>query len=158
MDFEVRGGFNPTISHIELWRLALKVDHLNWITGLETPAAEGGAFTRRRVDSWSRADHNRIEGPLVGTGGAVFWLDGAGDGAFFGGVLWSGAWSLAVSSDSARAHVGVQAAELSTTLRDDRPPLEMPMHSSASHRVMSPTSPGRSPSSSTAASCRRRPP
>ena len=116
-----------SISDIGIWRLTMPVDAVNWVTGLQAGADQGGRFTRQRqvltagrqfeLSSARRSSETAI--PAV-------WFSGA-PGSFFGGVNWSGAWKLEVSDPAANGLVTIQVTlddTATTVLRDQ--PLEGP--------------------------------
>ena len=116
-----------SISDIGIWRLTMPVDAVNWVTGLQAGADQGGRFTRQRqvltagrqfeLSSARRSSETAI--PVV-------WFSGA-PGSFFGGVNWSGAWKLEVSDPAANGLVTIQVTlddTATTVLRDQ--PLEGP--------------------------------
>jgi alpha-galactosidase len=126
--FETTGTVaKVTIGDIGVWRLSLPVNAINWVTGLQASDAEGGRFTRRRqilapggefeLGSTTRSSESSI--PAV-------WFSGAA-GSFFGGLQWSGAWSLRVTGPAANGLTTVQFSMGDTTttvLRNQ--PLEGP--------------------------------
>ena len=116
-----------SISDIGVWRLTMPVDAVNWVTGLQAGAEQGGRFTRQRqalaaggqfeLSSATRSSETAV--PVV-------WFSGA-PGSFFGGVNWSGAWKLQASGPAANGLVTIQVTlgdTATTVLRDQ--PLEGP--------------------------------
>jgi len=97
------------IRDMNAFDLGVRSGTVRSITGLQTPAEEGGGFT---LLSRSVSD----DGPLdIGsttraTERAVPWFEiDAGSESFFGGLLWPGSWHARVSQESAglRAAVGL---------------------------------------------------
>jgi alpha-galactosidase len=112
-----------TISDIGVWRLAVPVREVNWVTGLQAGEAEGGRFTCRRqalssngpfeLSSTARSSERAV--PVV-------WFSGT-PGSFFGGVNWSGAWKLQATGPAGNGQVTVQftLGDTSTTVSRDQP-------------------------------------
>ncbi len=113
--FEGIGG-SAAIANINAWRLAVSTGELRWIDGLEVPEEQGGPFTlrRRTLSSGQRLD---LSAEGRSTEKAVPWLSVTSGGEhFFGGILWSGAWSMSVAASSDRQDITVGLPSMSTTV------------------------------------------
>ena len=105
-----------TVGPINAWRLAVPAGTIRWITGIDTPADEGGAFTlrRRTLPAGQRLD---IGSPGRSTELAVPWVGVESNGEhFFGGLMWSGAWSISVVATADRQDISAGLAPMTTAL------------------------------------------
>jgi alpha-galactosidase len=109
-------GANATVGNINSWRLAISPGELGWVGGLEAPESEGGAFTRhhRTLSAGQRLDLG-AEGRS--TEKALPWVSVTSGGEnFFGGVMWSGAWSIAITASTDRQEVTAGLPSMTTTI------------------------------------------
>ena len=110
------------LSDIGVWQLSIPATEVNWITGLKATAVDGGRFTRR----WqSLAPGGRFE---IGsttrssvTALPVAWLRGP-VGHVFLGLMWSGAWDLAVTGPDAGGYATARLSlgSVATNIRPGR--------------------------------------
>ena len=111
------------ISDIGVWRLTVPVQEAHWVTGLHGEAGEGGHFTTRQgilttEEPFEIGSTNRSSESAVPT-----WSFSGPHGRLFGGLLWSGAWTLSARSATPRGMVTVRlsAGTTSTTVRKGEP-------------------------------------
>lgn len=113
------------ISNLNAYDLTLPSGVLSWITGLQTPEAEGGPFTSRR--------HQPQPGEIVRLGAAgrsaetaiPWWSLDTGSVQLFGGLMWSGAWAAEFARDESSLGISMGLPDSPTEVRSDAP-LEMP--------------------------------
>ncbi len=117
------GASDVTVGDIGVWRLAMPVGAVNWVTGLRAGEAQGGQFTRRQqglspdapfeLGSESRSTESAV--PVV-------WFSGE-PGSFFGGVNWSGAWRLQATGpgEDGRAVIQFSLGDSTAPLSGDVP-------------------------------------
>ena len=112
-----------SISDIGVWRLTMPVDAVNWVTGLQAGAEQGGRFTRQR-QALAAGGQFELASAVRSSETAVpaVWFSGA-PGSFFGGVNWSGAWRLQASGPAANGLVTIQftLGDTATTVWRDQP-------------------------------------
>ncbi|MFO7694362.1 MAG: alpha-galactosidase [Vicinamibacterales bacterium] len=112
-----------SISDIGVWRLALPVDAVNWVTGLQAGEEQGGRFTRRRQGLAAGGQFQLASAARSSeTAVPVVWFSGA-PGSFFGGLNWSGAWKLQATGPAASGLVTIQVTlgDTATTVVRGRP-------------------------------------
>lgn len=121
LEFTATGGASPTVGDLVVWRQGIPATDARWINGLQAPAAEGGTFARRhqpmtagqRVDLFADGRSSSDSVPLV-------WLEGA-QGQFVGGVMWSGAWSIAAIRQGRVTQTSLALGSLSTSVAPGQP-------------------------------------
>lgn len=109
-------GGTATVGPINAWRLSVPAGEIRWLTGLDAPAAQGGGFTleRRTLSSLQRME---LSSEGRSTESAVPWLTiESGGEHFFGGVMWSGAWSMTVMATGDRQEVIAGLPVMTTAL------------------------------------------
>ncbi len=96
------------VSDIGVWQMAVPARDLTWITGLKAGDADGGRFTRRQeiLENRGRVDLGSA-GRSSDTALPIVWLGGSA-GQYFTGLMWSGAWGLAVRGPSPSGLVTVR--------------------------------------------------
>jgi alpha-galactosidase len=111
------------ISDVGVWQLTVPIQRAHYITGLSAGTDHGGHLTRRmqevtedqpfEVGSAYRSSELTIP---------TMWFSGP-YGNLFGGVLWSGTWSLAATSQTRRgmATLRLSAGSTATTVRTGDP-------------------------------------
>jgi alpha-galactosidase len=122
--FEVlEGAVSASIGDIGVWQLSVGANAINWITGVQAAATDGGRFTRRRqvlsaqapvrLGSTARSSEQMI--PTV-------WLEGPA-GHVFGALLWSGEWVATVAGPetSGLTVVRLSLDRTTTTVRRGSP-------------------------------------
>jgi alpha-galactosidase len=113
--FEATGA-SATISNLNAWRLSVPAGELQWVSGLEAPESEGGAFTLRRT---TLATGQRLDLSAEGRSSekSVPWVSVTSGGEhFFGGLMWSGAWSIGVLASSDRQEITAGLGSMTTTV------------------------------------------
>ena len=126
--FETMGTSSAvSLSDIGVWQFTVPASEVNWVTGLDATAYDGGRFTRRRqalapggrfeLGSTARSSESALP---------VAWLKSPG-GQLFAGLMWSGAWSMTVTGPDAAglATVRFSLGSVSTSIRTGKP-LESP--------------------------------
>ena len=111
-----------TVGDIGAWRLTMPLEAVNWVTGLQAGAEQGGRFTRRR-QALVRDDQFELSSGTRSSETAlpVVWFTGA-PGSFFGGINWSGAWKLqAVPAGNGMVTVQFSVGDTVTTVSRDEP-------------------------------------
>lgn len=114
------------ISDIGVWQLTVPVQQVHWVTGLSGGADEATRFTRRREtfapDAPFEIGSTRRSSELA----VPTWSFSGPHGRLFGGILWSGAWTLA-ATPTVRGLVTVRLSSgpTSTTVGKGEP-LETP--------------------------------
>jgi len=113
--YESLDGRAIQIRDLKAFDVALRSGSVRWSTGLQVPPDQGGSFTMMSTDLASPLD---IGASGRATESAVPWFtldDGSGE-AFFGGLLWPGAWTghLQRDGDGVRAAFGLTS--FSTTV------------------------------------------
>ncbi len=111
------------VSDMGVWELALDVNALNWLTGLQASVADGGRFTHRRQVLATRASLQ-----LGATGRSSeqtvpsVWFE-SGAGQLFGAILWSGAWHLSVAGPEVSGLTAIRFVvdQATTTVRRGSP-------------------------------------
>lgn len=119
------GQRSAQIANLNAYDLALPPGTLSWITGLQTPEAEGGPFTSRR--------HYPQTGEVVRLGATgrstetaiPWWSLDTGSVQLFGGLMWSGTWSAEFARDETLLRTSMGLPGSPTEVRSDAP-LEMP--------------------------------
>ena len=117
-EFQGNGG-TATLSNLNAFKLTVPMGDVHWLTGLQTPEEQGGTFTlqHRRLASSQRLALGS-EGRSSET--AVPWFAVERDGErLFGGIMWSGAWSLSIQASASAQDVTAGLAEMTTTLSAD---------------------------------------
>ena len=109
-------GSAVTLSDIGIWQLTAAGTAINWVTGLRSPSSGQEPFTVKRASLGSSLT-------LGATGRAtsaqipVIWLDGTA-GHLFAGLIWSGAWTIAVAppNPAGRSTVRASLGSIATTM------------------------------------------
>lgn len=109
-------GVPLELRNLNAWQLSLPGREVNWLTGLTTPDHAGGSFTLQRmnVTPGARAE---LGGLRRSSETAVPWFSISQDGAqFFGGLMWSGAWSLLLDGVDTGTRATLGLRDMSTSL------------------------------------------
>jgi alpha-galactosidase len=88
------GGAAQRLENLNAWQLTIPARDVQWVTGLLTPDQAGGPFTLQRM-SLAAGDSVELGAVKRSSESAVPWFTISRDGGqFFGGLMWSGSWSL----------------------------------------------------------------
>ena len=111
------------ISDIGIWQLTVPVREAHWVTGLHAGPGDGGHFTKRQQilapeETFQVGSANRSSEATVPT-----FSFGGPQGRLFGGLLWSGSWTLSatIPKRSDLTTVRLSAGQMSTTVRKGEP-------------------------------------
>lgn len=80
---------------IGIWQLTVAGTRVNWVTGLRPQVAVESPFTRKQAPLAAGLTIGAT-GRATSTYLPVVWIDGPG-GHLFAGLIWSGAWTIAVT-------------------------------------------------------------
>ena len=104
-------GRTIEVANLSAFDLTVRLGTVRWVTGLQTPAENGGTFTLTTTDL------DDGQSMALGSSGRAteqalpwFMIDvDTPDDALFGGILWQGAWALNLSrkGDAIRAAIGM---------------------------------------------------
>ena len=123
---EVPGGADAvSIADLNAFDLRPPAGALRWVTGLQVSAEDGGAFTlhRRYLEPGEM-----VQFGAQGRSSETFvpWLGvEVPDGRFFGGIMWSGAWTALVSRGDEQVRMQMGLSGMSTDVQEGET-LEMP--------------------------------
>jgi len=128
--FEAPAGAPPVaVSDMSAWTFTMPLQPVRWINGLrgdnasqpvppgDSFAVDGGDLDEGETDIGSTARSSEAFVPLIFVGGDV--------NEFYGGVIWSGEWRIAMTRAADRVTVAATFPGISTALTPDRP-IEVP--------------------------------
>lgn len=116
IDAEGTGGAASTLAQMEMWRLGVPSGDLDWVSGLQAPAEQGGAFTRQHAQL-SPGQTMTIGSEGRSTEQALPWFTlGVDAYTLFGGIMWSGAWNLTFEPTSRGLRVAAGLGSMATAL------------------------------------------
>ena len=103
------------VRDLKAFDLTLRSGTIQWLTGLQTPAEDGGSFTLTSNDLQAPLD---LGSTRRATEQSVPWfmLDDGGSEQLFGGLLWPGAWSAHFERQSNRRTPRFGLTSFSTTV------------------------------------------
>lgn len=95
--FEPAGSRRLEVADLNAFELTVHPGVVRWVSGIETPAEEGGPFTVTSRDLKPGASLT-LGSATRSTRNALPWLlIDAGEDKFFGGIAWSGSWQARVA-------------------------------------------------------------
>lgn len=115
--YEPLSGKSLRVSNLDAYQLTVQPAVVRWMSGLATPAEEGGPFTL------TSRELNSGESLMIGstkrsTEKALPWfMIETPEDAFFGGIIWSGTWQavLVRTSEGTKVRVGLPPFSIDTT-------------------------------------------
>ncbi len=119
-DFETSDEGAHQIENLNAYTLTVPQGSIEWISGLRTPADEGGAYTKR---ARTLGDGERLEmgSPTLSSESTVpYFSIGNGHRRFITGLVWSGAWTAELEQHEGAVKVTVGLPSMSATVRPGR--------------------------------------
>ena len=105
------------VRNLNAFELTLPAGDVEYVSGLDTPRDEGGAFTRRR-HALQDGVPLVIGSPTLSSETTLpFFTVDAGEYRVFGGLAWSGAWTALFARDTNAVVVSVGLPEMSAVAR-----------------------------------------
>ena len=97
-----------TLSDIGIWQLTMAGTSINWVTGLRSGSSGDEGFTRKQAPLASGLTLGAT-GRATSTYMPLVWVDGPA-GHLFAGLIWSGAWTITLTSPDASGRSTLQAS------------------------------------------------
>jgi alpha-galactosidase len=119
--FETTDGEARVIENLNAYELALTGATIDYVTGLDAPSQEGGAFARRQ-HSLHDGERFMLGSPTMSTETAMPFFSVADDGVrVFSGLAWSGGWSAALERRGDILTAAMGLPPMSAIVRPGRP-------------------------------------
>jgi alpha-galactosidase len=94
-----------TVENLNAYSIDIRAGAIDWVSGLDTPQADGGPFTHRTRDLAS-GERLTLGSPVVSSEiESPYFSVGNGQERVVSGLLWSGGWSLSFERQADALHV-----------------------------------------------------
>jgi hypothetical protein len=110
-----------SVRNLNALEFAVVAGDVDYVTGLDTPAQEGGAFTRRR-QSVAAGSRLMLGSPTLSSELALPLIAvQAGAYRVFSGLAWSGGWSASLDRDDEQLTIAMGLPPMSAVVRPGQP-------------------------------------
>ena len=108
------------VENLNAYSLTVPIGRLDWTTGLETPAEEGGSFTRK-ARALTPGEHVELGSTVLSSLATVpYFSIGNGDRRFITGLIWSGGWRATLDAHDKGVNIDVGLPDMSAIATPDR--------------------------------------
>jgi alpha-galactosidase len=119
--FETLDGAIRAVQNLNAYDLNIPFGKVEYVSGLQAPDSEGGAFTRRER-FLADGEYFELGSPTLSSEATVpYFTVGDGRQRVFSGLVWSGAWVAAMQRDGGALWVSFGMPHMSAFVRHNEP-------------------------------------